>query len=168
MAALLRYPGLSEAEWPPSEFTAHPGSNAKLSFEAGDLSTGYARYWLPLLGPATTVAYLYLRDRIGETIDLGDMATDLGMGGRLPQTLQRGAQFGVFVPTPAGAAVPTRLPRLTVRQLDRLRPELARQERLTHPLPRPPRSGPSGPDRALASAADRAGTPSANVGRSRP
>ena len=97
------------------------------------------RYWLPVLGPSTTLLMRYLADRFddepdGFRLDLHDVARALGMGSRKGpsapffRTLERLAAFG-FAQLVEGHIFIVRLhmPTLTRRQLQRLPDGLQRQ-----------------------------------------
>lgn len=102
-------------------------------------STYVERFWLTVLGPSTTwlvrhLAYRFESAPDGFTIDLGDVASAIGLGhneGRhspLARSVYRCCQFGAARVAADGVlAVRRNLPPLTRRQIDRLPPPVRAQ-----------------------------------------
>ena len=128
----------------PANLTVRPSSRyAGRGIQAGQPTTGYLRFWAPLLAPTATLTYRHLLDSTGDGscygyIDTGNLALDLGIGrGRghdstLVRTFRRLERFGLVdeVPEVDNVAVAIHLPWLDRRQLDRLRIDLSHIERL--------------------------------------
>ena len=49
------------AGWPPAAVVVHPTDCYPDGLEPGGVHDGYLRFWLPILGPTSTVAYRTLR-----------------------------------------------------------------------------------------------------------
>ncbi|HMJ76974.1 MAG TPA: hypothetical protein VK507_13440 [Iamia sp.] len=128
----------------PTNLTVRPsGRYAGRGTEPGQPTTGYLRFWAPLLGPTATLAYRHLLDATSDGtscgyINTGHLAHDLGIGrgrGRdstLVRTLRRLERYGLIDEAPQAdtIALAIHLPWLGRHQLDRLRPDLAHLERL--------------------------------------
>ena len=97
-------------------------------------------YWLPVLGPASVVAFRRLNARLdarpsGLAFDLGDLAHSLGLGrstarnSPIVRTLHRLEQFGLARVDHGTYAVRRTAPALTRRQADRLPAHLIGEHR---------------------------------------
>ena len=94
--------------------------------------------WLPIIGPASTLAWRRLSGMLENTpdgfdLDVAQLAQDLGLGtgtgGHAPisRTLRRVAQFGLAVFVDAGTyAVRRRIPPISTGQRRRVSPQLQR------------------------------------------
>lgn len=130
--------------WPPETIHITPVTPSVPSADPGQLNSGYLRFWLPVIGPTATLAYRHMLDLTGNgkhpaSIDLDDLATDLGIGRRggknapTPKALNRLITFKLAEPRELdGSSINllTQVPLLTTRHLHRLRPDMARAERL--------------------------------------
>lgn len=129
----------------PPIITVRPSDrNAGRGPAPGQPTTGYLRYWTPLLGPTASLAYRHLVDATNDgakygQLDLLHLAIDLGVSRRIGpnsticRSLRRLDGFGLFHLDPGHPGqvnVAVHLPWLTREQLDRLRPELAHLESL--------------------------------------
>ncbi|QYG95840.1 hypothetical protein HC251_25150 (plasmid) [Iamia sp. SCSIO 61187] len=129
----------------PTSLTIRPADTyAAHGTDPGQPTTGYLRFWAPLLGPTTTLLYRMLLDATDDGrsygyVDLGHLALDLGLGrgqGRhatITRTWVRMERYGLLFPVPdtwGHWQLPIHLPWLSDRQLNRLRPDLGHLERL--------------------------------------
>lgn len=172
--------------WPPTTVEINPVAATVPSTEPGQLNSGYLRFWLPIIGPTATLAYRHLLDLTGNgrhtgSIDMADLANDLGVGHKggknapAPNAIKRLIVFRIAEPRELDGSkidLLTELPFLDNQKLNRLRPDMARAERLfrehhlgettTTPRPRPRPTRPL--ESPLRRAAGHDGPPSRSTG----
>lgn len=133
----------------PTYLTVAPQPGTANGYKPGDTVTGYARFWLAVAGPIATLIYVHLWTITGggthaATFDLEALAADLGgLGSGRNGIWRKFERLHMFHLLDLDPDDPTRLvlratlPALTDAQLNRIRPQLAREERLYREAAKP-------------------------------
>ena len=121
---------------PPTELTVIAWSDPMLERLGFDVRGDYVeRFWVSVIGPTSTLLLRRLAHGLelnpdGFDLDAKDWATELGVGtkggrnGPFWRSIDRCCRFGAASRNGATIAVRTKLPALTLRQVDRLPPHL--------------------------------------------